>query len=85
MFGYEFCNFSLWWLFPLIMIALCLFMMRGRMGMMCGPDSHHKDGSNRSGPESAMEILDKRYALGEINREEYEEKKKTIDQFKSNY
>jgi uncharacterized membrane protein len=30
--------------------------------------------------DSAREILDKRYALGEINKEEYEEKRKDIDQ-----
>ncbi len=30
--------------------------------------------------DSAGEILDKRYALGEINKEEYEEKRTDIDQ-----
>jgi uncharacterized membrane protein len=30
--------------------------------------------------ESAREILDKRYALGEIGKEEYEEKKRAINQ-----
>ncbi len=78
--GYEFCDFSLWWLFPLIMITLCFFMMRGRMGMMCGPASHHKNRNDESTAESALEILDKQYARGKIDREEYEEKKKTINQ-----
>jgi uncharacterized membrane protein len=32
------------------------------------------------GSESAREILDKRYALGEISKEEYEEKKRAISQ-----
>ncbi len=78
--GYEFCDFSIWWLFPLIMITLCFLMMRGRMGIMCGPALDHKDRNDKSDPESALEILDKQYARGKIDREEYEEKKKTISQ-----
>jgi putative membrane protein len=33
---------------------------------------------NGKGEESALDILNKRYARGEIGREEYEEKKKAI-------
>ena len=37
MYAAEVSNFSLWWLFPLVMIVLCFLMMRGRKGsMMCG-------------------------------------------------
>ena len=83
--GYEgLCSgFGWWWIFPvvmLVMMALCFFMMRGRMGrMMCGP-SFSNDFARRwaSPSESAREILDKRYARGEIDKEEYEEKKKVI-------
>jgi uncharacterized membrane protein len=83
MFGTEFYDFSLWWIFPLIMIALCFFMMRGRMGSaMCGHDSHRTDIPHKGGPDSAMEILDKRYALGEIDSAEYEERKKALDRKK---
>lgn len=35
-------------------------------------------GGNRRVGESALDILNKRYASGEIGREEYEEKKKAI-------
>jgi len=79
MFGSEFFNSSLWWIFPLVMIALCFFMMRGRKSsMMCGSGSRDAEGDRIDASDSAMDILDKRYALGEINKEEYEEKKNAL-------
>jgi len=79
MFGSEFFDFSLWWIFPLVMIALCFFMMRGRKGsIMCGFGSRHAESDRISASDSATDILDKRYALGEISKEEYEEKKNAL-------
>jgi hypothetical protein len=44
MYAAEVSNFSLWWLFPLVMIALCFLMMRGQKGsMMCGFGSRDED------------------------------------------
>lgn len=81
MYGSEFYNFQYWWLFPLVMIILCFLVMRGRKGsMMCGFGSHRKDNHRISDSNSAIEILDKRYALGEINKEEYNEKKSVLRQ-----
>ena len=48
--------------------------------MMCGFGSHRTDHHKISDSNSAVEILDKRYALGEINTEEYEEKKSVLRQ-----
>ena len=77
--GSEFFNFSLWWVCPIFMIALCFFMMRGRRGsMMCGFSSRDTDGQQISASDTALDILDKRYASGKINKEEYEEKKRTL-------
>ena len=71
--GYEFW-FGYWWVFPLIMIFFCLLFARRSRGRWmqgcCSP---------RDFMESPLEILNKRYARGEIDRGEYEEKKKTIE------
>lgn len=83
--GHEF-----WWIFPLmffiIMIVMCFLMMRrGGMGCMwCGRrmggpgfrDDMERGRGERS--QSALEILDKRYARGEIEKQEYEDKKAAI-------
>jgi putative membrane protein len=57
---------SFWWIFPLAffvgMVVMVNFVMRGGMGRRW-PRS-----------ESAEEILNRRYARGEIGKEEYEEK-----------
>jgi len=61
-----------WWLIPIAMMVLCFLMMHGRRGCVTGwPRS-------RPGSDSALEILDKRYARGEISKEDYEEKKMDI-------
>ena len=69
-----------WWIIQLVMMIFCLFMMRGRSGSsICGFGSHKEDSNFISDSNSAMEILEKRYALGKIEREEYEEKKKELN------
>ncbi|MEW6348074.1 MAG: SHOCT domain-containing protein [Thermodesulfobacteriota bacterium] len=85
MWGYEgfSCGFGWWWIIPLaviIMCVLCSFVMRGRMGcMVCGPFSRAAEDSRPYGrSETATDILDRRYASGEIGKEEYEQKKKDI-------
>ena len=61
----------LWWIFPIIMVFFCFFMMRGYMGGM------HVSGGGKG--ESALETLDKRYAGGEIDKEEYEQMKRVLN------
>ena len=75
-----------WWIFPFVMIIFCFFMMRGRMGSMsestrsgmCCHGSHGTDDHETKSSDSAIDILKRRYALGEIDRVEYEEKKRAL-------
>jgi len=74
-------NFSFWWIIPVIMMILCFFMMRGRRSiMMRGCGSRGVDHRQTRVTDSAIDILNKRYASGEINKEEYEEKKRTLSE-----
>jgi putative membrane protein len=83
MFGSEFHGYSLWWIFPLLMVILCIFMcvfmMKGRMGaMMCRPGSRSKESQSGDASASPLAVLNRRYAQGEISKEEYEEKRSVI-------
>ena len=82
--GYEafWADIGWWWIFPIAMIVLCGFMMRGRADCMTAWSTYRRANttSDIAPSDSAREILDKRYALGEISKEEYQEKRRDIDQ-----
>ncbi len=65
-----------WWIFPVIMMIFMMIMMSGRMGFrppwMRGSDEHHRESTD---PETPLEILKKRYAKGEITKEEFDQMK----------
>ena len=46
--------------------------------MMCGFSFNPGDTSHNGSGESGLEILDKRFAQGDINEDEYEEKKRKL-------
>ncbi len=69
--GCEACG-SFWWVFPLMMFVCCFFFMRRRSGRsLCGVRGY-------GFRESALDVLNKRYAQGEIDENEYEEKKRAL-------
>lgn len=63
---------NLWWLFPLLLIVFCIFMMRGCSCCMGG----YRRRGGRS--DAALAILNERYARGEIDTREYERQKRNL-------
>ena len=61
-----------WWIIPLAMMALC-FLAARRGGMCSGGWEADESGEN------ALKILDRRFARGEIDKMEYEEKFEAIN------
>ncbi|MES0490435.1 MAG: SHOCT domain-containing protein [Leptospirales bacterium] len=67
------------WLFPMIMIIIMLIFVfgRGRFGppWMQRGSRHHNETPEQ---ETPLEILKKRYAKGEITKEEFDNMKKDL-------
>lgn len=77
--GIESLWHSYWWILPLVFMILCCLGGRGRgRSGICGFGFRDKGTGDISPSDSARDILDKRYALGQISREEYEERKMAI-------
>ncbi len=70
-------GFGFMWLIPLLFFVVLIFFMRGMFGQ--GSPGGGSRGGNTPPRESAREILDKRFAKGEITKEEYEGMKKTLE------
>ncbi len=56
-----------WWILIPVILILVIFLFRGG-----SPQSSKSK-------ENSMDILDNRYAKGEISKKEYEEQKRTIN------
>jgi putative membrane protein len=80
-------GWGLWWIFPLLMffmfiVCIAIFFLGHRWGggghRHRGRRRHMMDRSWGDPTYSALQILNERFAKGEIQKEEYEEKKGAI-------
>jgi uncharacterized membrane protein len=84
MYATELCTTSFWWIMiiPLVlMMILCISILRGRRGAsMCCSGPWDREYGKPKDRESISDVLDRRYASGEIDGEEYKEMKRTLSQ-----
>jgi len=67
-------GFHWMWIWPLIFVVVfVLYLFRGPGWAMWGRHKRHDR------EENAREILDRRFAKGEINREEYQRMRKDLE------
>jgi putative membrane protein len=65
------------WMFPVAMPILMVAVLVGVLYLIFGRGGYGPHGRRDSEP--AIEILKKRYAKGEINREEFEQMKRDLN------
>lgn len=74
-------GFGLGWIFQILFWALIIWLIvslvRSRGGSCCGMGWGGHGGSQKE--DNALEILKKRYAKGELSKEEFERMKKELE------
>ena len=66
-----------WWIVPLIMLGFVVVAALTMRSFMGGGACGHT--AARSGGDDALDIARRRYAAGEITREQYEEMRRDLD------
>jgi putative membrane protein len=72
-------GFGWMWLMPIFWILFLGLIIWGIVALVRGTGQPRGPDASSGQPDSALEVLRKRYARGEINKEEYEEKKKDLE------
>ena len=70
-------GFGLWWLMPFVMIAFWIVVIVGIISLIRWLARSDR-GREIKSEETALDILKKRYAKGEISKEDFERMKKDI-------
>lgn len=79
--GHQYCWMGGMWIFPVIGIVVVLTVLYFIFGHRNRRPQCHDSGQYRDIPKempSALDVLKKRYAQGEITKEEFEQMKKDI-------
>ncbi len=71
-------GFGWWWFMPIFFVLFWGLVIWGIVALVRGLSGSRGSDSAPPTADSALEVLKRRYALGEINKEEYEEKKKDL-------
>jgi len=61
-----------WWIIGLIIVVVVVW------AIVKGLNQNNQSAANQSTKKSALDILKERYARGEIDKEEFEERKKDL-------
>lgn len=70
-------GFGLWWLMPFVMIAFWIVVIIGMISLIRWFAKSDR-GREMKSEDAAIDILKKRYAKGEISKEDFEKMKKDI-------
>ncbi|MBM2831078.1 MAG: hypothetical protein HW414_130 [Dehalococcoidia bacterium] len=71
-------GFGLGWFGPIVMVLFWVLVVWGIVALIRGTAWGGRPDSTAPPPDSALDVLKKRYARGEINKQEFEEKKKDL-------
>ncbi len=77
MMGSGMMGFGWGWFMPIVMIVFWGLVVWGIIALVRHPGGCYAT-SQQDGTESALDILKKRYTKGEINRDEFETRKKDL-------
>ncbi len=81
--GYSMGPWMMWgqgmgWFFPIIMLSFWIAVITGIIFLVRWVILSANKNHGYKSQESALDILKKRYARGEINKEEFEDRKKDL-------